>query len=83
MEAVQGYTRKSLVSGLQKKITKGTKVTEFDQNTSSKTSNKSAVDKGVRTVATLNNLRGAKYCRRHGISSSRTSRFIWIIIRKY
>ena len=32
MEAVQGYTRKSLVSGLQKKITKGTKVTEFDQN---------------------------------------------------
>ena len=59
MEAVQGYTRKSLVAGLQKKITKGTKVTEFDPNTSSKTSNQSAVDKGVRTVATLNNLRGA------------------------
>jgi hypothetical protein len=60
MEAVQGYTRKSLVSGLQKKITKGTKVTQFDPNTASKTSNKSAIDKGVRTVATLNSLRGAK-----------------------
>ncbi len=32
MEAVQGYTRKSLVDGLQRKVTKGTKRTEFDQN---------------------------------------------------
>jgi hypothetical protein len=32
MEAVQGYTRKSLVDGLQRKITKGTKVTQFDPN---------------------------------------------------
>lgn len=31
MEAVQGYTRKSLVDGLQRKVTKGTKVTQFDQ----------------------------------------------------
>ncbi len=60
MEAVQGYTRKSLVDGLQRKVTKGTKVTQFDQNTPSKTSARSQKDDGARTIAALNNLRGAK-----------------------
>ena len=60
MEAVQGYTRKSLVDGLQRKVTKGTKVTQFDQSTPSKAMARSQKDEGARTIAALNNLRGAK-----------------------
>ncbi len=60
MEAVQGYTRKSLVDGLQRKITKGTKRSEFDQSTPQKRGgSQSDIDKGTRTIAALNNLRGA------------------------
>lgn len=60
IEAVKGYNRKSLVAGLQRKITKGTKQTQFDTNTTAKLGNKTQIDKGVRTIASLNNLRGAK-----------------------
>ncbi|MHA2084203.1 MAG: hypothetical protein ACXABD_10640 [Candidatus Thorarchaeota archaeon] len=60
MKAAQGYTRKSLVDGLQRKITKGTKRTEFDQSTPSKATARSQKDEGARTIAALNNLRGAK-----------------------
>lgn len=60
IEAVKGYNRRSLVSGLQRKITKGTKQSQFDPNTPAKLGNKTQIDKGVRTIASLNNLRGAK-----------------------
>jgi hypothetical protein len=60
IEAVKGYNRRSLVAGLQRKITKGTKQTQFDPNTTAKLGNKTQIDKGVRTIASLNNLRGAK-----------------------
>jgi hypothetical protein len=60
MKAVQGYTRKSLVDGLQRKVEKGTKRTEFDQSTPSKATARSQKDEGARTIAALNNLRGAK-----------------------
>lgn len=60
IDAVIGYNRRSLVSGLQRKITKGTKGTQFDPNTPAKLGNQTQIDKGVRTVASLNNLRGSK-----------------------
>ena len=60
IEAVKGYNRRSLVAGLQRKITKGTKQSQFDPNTPAKLGNKTQIDKGVRTIASLNNLRGAK-----------------------
>ncbi len=60
IEAVKGYNRRSLVAGLQRKITKGTKQSQFDPNTPAKLGNKTKIDDGVRTIASLNNLRGAK-----------------------
>ena len=60
IEAVKGYNRRSLVAGLQRKITKGTKQSQFDPNTPAKLGNETQIDKGVRTIASLNNLRGAK-----------------------
>ena len=60
IEAVKGYNRRSLVAGLQRKVTKGTKQSQFDPNTPAKLGNKTQIDKGVRTIASLNNLRGAK-----------------------
>tara|TARA_R110001606_G_scaffold231232_1_gene378966 strand:+ start:418 stop:2430 length:2013 start_codon:yes stop_codon:yes gene_type:complete len=59
LEAVRGYNRKSLVAGLQRKITKGTKGSQFDPNTPAKLGNETKIDDGVRTIASLNNLRGA------------------------
>jgi len=60
IEAVKGYNRRSLVAGLQRKITKGTKQSQFDPNTPAKLGNETKIDEGVRTIASLNNLRGAK-----------------------
>jgi len=60
IEAVKGYNRRSLVAGLQRKITKGTKQSQFDPNTPAKLGNQTQIDEGVRTIASLNNLRGAK-----------------------
>lgn len=60
IEAVKGYNRRSLVAGLQRKVTKGTKQTQFDPNTPAKLGNQTQIDEGVRTIASLNNLRGAK-----------------------
>lgn len=60
INAAQGYLRKSYADALQRKITKGTKRTEFDQSTPQKRGgSQSDIDKGTRTVAALNNLRGA------------------------
>ena len=59
INAAQGYLRKSYADALQRKITKGTKRTEFDQSTPSKTTARSQKDDGARTIAALNNLRGA------------------------
>jgi len=61
INAAQGYLRKSYADALQRKITKGTKRTEFDQSTPQKRGgSQSDIDKGTRTIAALNNLRGAK-----------------------
>jgi len=61
INAAQGYLRKSYADALQRKISKGTKRSEFDQNTPQKRGgNQSDIDKGTRTIAALNNLRGAK-----------------------
>jgi|TARA_B110000908_G_scaffold37787_1_gene45414 hypothetical protein len=62
IEAVKGYNRRSLVAGLQRKITKGTKQSQFDpnRNKANQTADQTNIDKGVRTIASLNNLRGAK-----------------------
>ena len=60
INAAQGYLRKSYADALQRKITKGTKRTEFDQSTPSKATARSQRDDGARTIAALNNLRGAK-----------------------
>ncbi len=60
ISAAQGYLRKSYADALQRKITKGTKRSEFDQNTPSKGTARSQKDDGARTIAALNNLRGAK-----------------------
>lgn len=58
--AAQGYLRKSYADALQRKITKGTKRSEFDQSTPQKRGgSQSDIDKGTRTIAALNNLRGA------------------------
>jgi len=58
--AAQGYLRKSYADALQRKIAKGTKRSEFDQNTPQKRGgSQSDIDKGSRTIAALNNLRGA------------------------
>jgi len=40
LEAVRGYNRRSLVAGLQRKITKGTKQSQFDPNSSGASNNK-------------------------------------------
>jgi len=60
INAAQGYLRKSYADALQRKVTKGTKRTEFDQSTPSKATARSQRDEGARTIAALNNLRGAK-----------------------
>lgn len=60
IEATQGYVRKNLVAGLQKKITKGTKVSQFDPNSSSAIGGRRAVGAGQSVIRGLNNLRGAK-----------------------
>ena len=62
IEAVKGYNRRSLVAGLQRKVTKGTKQSQFDpnRNKASQTGDQTNIDEGVRTIASLNNLRGAK-----------------------
>jgi len=60
INAAQGYLRKSYADALQRKISKGTKRSEFDQNTPQKRGgSQSDIDKGTRTIAALNNLRGA------------------------
>lgn len=60
INAAQGYLRKSYADALQRKITKGTKRSEFDQSTPQKRGgSQSDIDKGTRTIAALNNLRGA------------------------
>jgi len=59
-KAAVNMAKSQLYSQLGRKVDAGTAVKTFDQNTPQKLSNKTQVDKGVRTVAALNNLRGAK-----------------------
>ena len=59
-QAAVNMAKSQLYSQLGRKVDAGTAVKTFDQNTPQKLSNKTQVDKGVRTVAALNNLRGAK-----------------------
>lgn len=61
IEASHAFARKGYVDSLQKKIQKGDRDSQFDQNTPQKRGgSKSDIDKGTRTIAALNNLRGAK-----------------------
>lgn len=59
-QAAANMAKSQLYSQLGRTVKAGSKVTTFDQNTPQKLSNKTQIDKGVRTVAALNNLRGAK-----------------------
>tara|TARA_R110000850_G_scaffold154654_1_gene278177 strand:- start:1866 stop:3482 length:1617 start_codon:yes stop_codon:yes gene_type:complete len=59
-QASKNMAKSQLYSQLGREVKGGTKVATFDTNTQSKQNNKSNVDKGVRTVAALNSLRGAK-----------------------
>jgi len=59
-QAAANMAKSQLYSQLGRTVKAGSKVTTFDTNTPQKLSNKTQIDKGVRTVAALNNLRGAK-----------------------